>query len=52
MKITEMILSALIKRGVLYEARNCNIDLSVPMEGENVKVNVHIEHMTLRVEKD
>lgn len=61
MKITEMIISGLLKKGILYEARNCNLDFEVPfiMEGdlgepheEKVKINVKIDHMTLRVEKD
>jgi len=81
MKITDMIISALLKKGILYEARNCDIDVEIPIDGQNekplmvskindaeyaqasmdtisalptskIKVNIKIEHMTLKVEKE
>ena len=32
MKITDMLISAIIKKGVLYEARNVDIDFEIPIE--------------------
>jgi len=50
MKITDtvisMIVSAILKKGVLYEARN--VDVEIP----ELKVNIKCEHMMLRIEKD
>lgn len=60
MKITDMILSGILRKGILYEAKNCNVDFEIPLEqcneeGENKndKVRVHctIDNMTLRLEK-
>jgi hypothetical protein len=56
-----MIISGIIKRGILYEARNCDIEIDIPMEqGEDqidepeskIRVRFKAEHMSLRVEKD
>lgn len=54
MKLTDMFISAVIKKGILYEARNCDLDFEIPMEGKEgtIKINFKAEHMTLRVEKD
>lgn len=60
MKITDMIISAVIKRGVLYEARNCDMEFIIPMAhlGEEkpqlenkIKIQFKAEHMTLKIEK-
>jgi hypothetical protein len=60
-KLTDMIISGIIKRGILYEARNCDIEIDIPMEqGEDqidepeskIRVRFKAEHMSLRVEKD
>ena len=55
-KIQNMILSALIKRGVLYEARNVDIDVDIPMSNtedtEWIRINVKAEHMKLSIDKD
>jgi len=61
MKITDMVLSAILKRGILYEARNCDMEFEVPMaqegdsgEGREKKVTIKLkaEHITIRVEKE
>ena len=56
MKISDVILSAIIKKGILYEARNVDTDVSIPMFVEGtimeVKVNIKCDHMTLRIEKE
>ena len=60
-KITDMIISAIIKKGVLYEARNCEMDFEVPFNNtgangeikENkVKIKFKAENMTLKIEKE
>lgn len=62
MKLTDMLISAIIKKGILYEARNVDMEISVPMSaistvGETtpvineIRVYFKAEHMTLRIEK-
>jgi len=59
-KVTDMILSAILRKGILYEAKNCNVEFEVPMDqliegGVNTKTNMRIvfkaDNMTLRMEK-
>lgn len=56
MKITDVILSAIIKKGILYEARNVDTDVLIPMVVEGtvmaVEVNIKCDHMTLKIEKE
>jgi len=58
MKITDAIISAVIKKGVLYEARNCDVEFDIPQNkdlvlgSETIKIHFTAEHMTLRIEKD
>lgn len=56
MKISEMIISAIIKKGILYEARNVDIDVDIPIanqeETEFIRVNLKAEHMTIRIDKE
>ena len=52
LNIKDMILSAIIKKGILYEARNCDINVDIPDDdGKNIKINFKAEHMSLRIEK-
>jgi cysteinyl-tRNA synthetase len=60
-KITDMIVSALLKKGILYEARNCDVEFDVPTIQENakgepqeskIKIHFKAEHMTLKIEKE
>jgi len=49
-KITDMIISSILKKGVVNEARNVKLELDIPnMEG---KLTITIEHMTTRFEKN
>ena len=56
MKITDMVIQAILKKGILYEARNVDTDVEIPMVIENqerkIKINIKGEHMTLRVETE
>lgn len=56
MKIRDMIISAIIKKGILYEARNVDIDVDVPMtnqeETEFIRINFKAEHMIIRIDKE
>lgn len=54
--ITEMIISAIVKKGVLHECRNFNTEIEIPMTVEDsehkVRIKINCEHMTLRFEND
>jgi hypothetical protein len=49
--VKEMILSAIIKKGILYEARNCDINIDVPNGNDTIKINFKADNMSLRIEK-
>ena len=62
MKLTDMLISTIIKKGILYEARNIDVDFDIPtdklrteQEGETlkkIKVHVKVEHMSIQIEKE
>ena len=61
MKITDMIISAIIKRGILYEARNCDMEFNIPTthlgitdetRQNKISIKFKAEHMSLRIEKE
>lgn len=61
LKLSDMLISAIIKKGILYEGRNCEMEFDVPTTNfgvnEEIKENVvrirlKAEHMTIRIEKD
>jgi len=49
MNVTEMVLSAIIKKGVVWEARNFETDVQIP--DNNMIVKIKAEHMTIQLEK-
>jgi len=49
--IKEIILSAIIKKGILYEANKCDINIDVPNGDQVIKINFKAENMKLRIEK-
>lgn len=54
MKLTDMIISAIIKKGVVYEARNAEMNFLIPYGGEEsfISVQIQAEHMTIRVDNN
>lgn len=55
MKITDVIITALIKKGMLYEARNMDVDVNIPFgedNGETIYVNIRCDHMSVKIEKN
>lgn len=47
--ITEMIISAVIKKGIVWEARKFETDVEIP--DSNVTIKIRAEHMTIQLEK-
>jgi hypothetical protein len=61
MKLSDMIVSAVLKKGILYEARKVDVEFTIPREQatevkgvklENVKIHFTADHMSLKIEKD
>ena len=50
MSISDMVISGIIKKGILCEARNFETAIEIP--DNNIVVTIKAEHMTIRVEKD
>ncbi len=50
MKLTDMIVSAALKRGVVYEGRNVEADIHIP--DTELRINVKIEHMKVTISKE
>lgn len=56
MKITDAILSYLLKGGVVYEGRLIDTEIEIPFEDDEkqktVKIAIKCEHMTIRINKE
>jgi hypothetical protein len=61
MKITDALVSYILKKGIVYEGRNVDVDFEVPImmttdEGTKketkLKINFKSEHVTLKVDKE
>ena len=60
MKLTDAVLSMILKKGILYEAHNCDVNFEIPTTQENaegkteeckIKINFKADNMTIRIEK-
>jgi hypothetical protein len=49
--IKEMILSAIIKKGILYEANKVDVNIDIPNGDQVIKINFKADNMKLRIEK-
>jgi hypothetical protein len=60
MKLTDMIISAIIKRGIVYEGRNVDVEFDIPRplidpvctKDTKIKIHFKAEHMTLKIDKE
>jgi len=50
MKITDMILSALLRKGILWESTNVEMTTEIP--DTKIKVSIKIDHMTVTFIED
>lgn len=49
--VKEMILSAIIKKGILYEVNKVDMNIDVPSGDQTIKINFKADNMKLRIEK-
>ena len=56
MKLTDMIISAILKRGIVYEARNVDTTFDIPVVNDGqekiIKIQLKTDHMCLMVNKE
>lgn len=49
--IKEMILSAVIKKGILYEGNKVDINVDIPNGNQTIKINFKADNMKLTIQK-
>ena len=57
MKITDMLISAIIKKGILFEAHNTNINFEIPLDNpdstkKSIFVHAQVDNITIRFDKE
>lgn len=59
MKLSDMIVSSILKKGILWEARLVDVEFDIPQtptsEGapvELIKIRVKADHMSIQIEKE
>lgn len=53
-KITDMVISAILKKGILGEARDVDVEFDIPKEdatSEKTKIHIKVEHMSIQIDK-
>lgn len=52
MKISDMILTTLLKKGFLWEGVNVNTEVEVPMpDQKNITVKIKADRMSIKIDK-
>lgn len=50
MKISDLIISAILKRGIFCDGRKIKADIEIP--GTNIKMHIEADNMTISIMKD
>jgi len=51
-KISDMIVSAILKRGILGDFKNFETEVEIPQENkESIRITIQAENLQIRVEK-
>ena len=48
-KIMEMIISGIIKKGIIIDNKNVNVNLDIPTNDKAIKVNIKADNISVRV---
>ncbi len=54
--LADFVISALVKKGIMFEARN--VDLDLPLESDELidtysrKLHIHCDHVSVKFDKD
>lgn len=56
MNLTEVLITAILKKGLLYESKNVDTNVDIPItlnnKETNIKINIKCDNMVLRIDKD
>ena len=47
--IMEMIISGIIKKGIIIDNKNVNVNLDIPTNDKAIKVNIKADNISVRV---
>ena len=48
-KIMEMIISGIIKKGIIIDSKDVNVNLDIPTVDKSMKVNIKADNISVRV---
>ena len=48
-KIMEMIISGIIKKGIIIDNKNVNVNIDIPTNDKAIKVNIKADNISVRV---
>ena len=48
-KLMEMIISGIIKKGIIIDNKNVNVNLDIPTNDKAIKVNIKADNISVRV---
>ena len=48
-KIMEMIISGIIKKGIIIDNKNVNVDLDMPTDDKPIKVNIKADNISVKI---
>ena len=48
-KIMEMIISGIIKKGIIIDNKNVNVNLDMPTDNKPIKVNIKADNISVKI---
>ena len=48
-KIMEMIISGIIKKGIIIDNKNVNVNLDIPTNDKAIKINIKADNISVKV---
>ena len=48
-KLIEMMISGIIKKGIIMDNKNVNVNLDIPTNDKAIKVNIKADNISVRV---
>ena len=48
-KLMEMIISGVIKKGIIIDNKNVNVNLDMPTDDKSIKVNIKADNISVKI---
>ena len=48
-KLIEMMISGIIKKGIIMDNKNVNVNLDIPIDDKAIKVNIKADNISVKV---